>query len=94
MPMEKLYEDILKHLQGIRVHTEVALYQEIEKAFHTLTNQGDYVKSLIAQIPSKLPNIVLNKGEFVWIIQFTILYLQLWLQKSFSINLSTFDVMI
>ena len=51
MPMEKLYEDILKQLQGIRVHTEVALYQEIEKAFHTLTNQGDYVKSLIAQIP-------------------------------------------
>ena len=27
MPMEKLYEDILKQLQGIRVHTEEALYQ-------------------------------------------------------------------
>jgi hypothetical protein len=65
MPMEKLYEDILKQLQGIHVNTEQALYEEIEKAFHSLTNQGDYVKSLIAQIPFKLPNIVLNKGELV-----------------------------
>lgn len=64
MPIESVWVDILKEFneREIRVHTEKALWEEIEITFMALTEKEEYVKNLISKISLRLESIKLKKG--------------------------------
>lgn len=67
MLMNAVFTDILKEFEAkqIRVHSEKDLYKEVENCFLTLTQNENYVNSLISKISLQLQQIVLKKGESV-----------------------------
>ena len=65
MPIETVFVDILKEFNEheTRVHSEKALWEEIQISFAALTEKKDYVKLLLSEIPSNLRKIELSNGE-------------------------------